>query len=141
MTDPLTLTVVSAGSAVVATLITIVLTPRLQHVYWTHQRRSEARVAAIRSINQLMAEFITNHIDATSKGQIHVPTIQFFQAFQVGAADVKALFPEDVFEVFKELEVMVGPHLGPKTKGNTVQDFIEARGRALQAMYKKAGLV
>jgi hypothetical protein len=140
MTDPITLAVVAAGGAAIGTLVTILLTPRLQHVFWTYQRQAEARVAAIRSVNELMAEFITGYIDAESKGQVFTPTTKFFQAFQVAAADIKALFPDASFRAFKEMEEMIGPNLGPKTKGNAVDDFIRARDRALKALYRQAGL-
>ena len=105
------------------------------------QRRAELRLEVIRVVDNLMAEFITKYIDAQAIGQNYTPSLQFFQSFQAAAADVKALFSDATFRVFKTMEEMIGPNLGPKHLQRTVNDFIQARDNALRALYKEAGLL
>jgi hypothetical protein len=45
-------TMIGIGSAV----LTMVLTPTLQHYFWTRQRYTERRFAAIEALNTLAAE-------------------------------------------------------------------------------------
>ena len=52
-------------------------------------------------------------------------------------AELKVLFSQRAFDRFKELEVMIGPNLGPTGKGN-VEAFITARDAALRALYSEA---
>ena len=132
----------SAGIAILATLLTIFLTPRLQHHFWKHQRREELRLAVINEVNKLAAEYIENHMEAEASGnQNFKPSIQWFQAFQAATAQVKALFSDATFEEFKKLEVMIGPNLGPSFRHRTVDDFIQARDTALRSFYKEVGVL
>ncbi len=75
---------IPAVSAVLATLLTIFLTPRLQHHFWKYQRRAELRLSVISEINKLLAEFITDHIEAMNCGQDFRPDKEFFWALQAG---------------------------------------------------------
>ena len=50
-THPLTISIVVALAAIVGSLLTIFLSPRLQHHFWKHQRRDELRLAAIGEFN------------------------------------------------------------------------------------------
>ena len=50
MSDPQLTTLISAVSAISATLITIFLTPKLQHYFWKHQRRAELRLDVINEV-------------------------------------------------------------------------------------------
>lgn len=52
---------------VASTLITLFLSPRLQHYFWSHQRMSELRLRVLERLNPLAAEFLDNHLkDQTS---------------------------------------------------------------------------
>ena len=132
----------SAGSAILATLLTIFLTPSLQHHFWKHRRREELRLAVINEVNKLAAEYIENYMEAEASGnQNFKPSIQWFQAFQAATAQVKALFSDATFKEFKKLEVMIGPNLGPSFLNRTVDDFIQARDTALRSFYKEVGVL
>ena len=48
MSDGLGVALISAGSAIFGSLLAIFLTPRLQHHFWTRQRRAELRRETIR---------------------------------------------------------------------------------------------
>lgn len=136
MSDPLTVASIAAGSAILSTLLTISLMPRLQHYFWTYQRMAELRLVTINEVNKLMAEFITNHIVANGN---YRPTPDYFRLLAAAAAQVKAQFLDTTFQFFKRIEVMI-PGLDPEKGKQTVEDFIEARDVALRALYKEAGL-
>jgi hypothetical protein len=138
-TDSLTIALVSAASSVVGALLTIWLTPRLQHHFWKYQRRDELRLAAINEFNRLAAEFLTGHISATAAGTNDTPADKWFTEFMAAGATIRALFSEAGFAAFKAVEVMIGsgpPGLGPR--GNkTVDDFVKARDAALRSLYSE----
>jgi len=117
---------------IISTLVTIFLTPRIQFYFWGRQRLSEIRLAAIAEINNLLADFLTNYINDSN----YHPADQFFASFMAASANIKALFSEKAFGVFKELEVMIGPNLGP-AKG-AVDVVVSARDAALRALYQEA---
>ena len=63
-TDPLVVAGISAGSAILASLLTIVLTPALQHYFWKRQRRDDLRFATASEVNRVASEFITRYLAA-----------------------------------------------------------------------------
>jgi hypothetical protein len=117
---------------VVSTLVTIFLTPRLQFYFWGKQHLGENRLDAIKDMNSLLADFLTQYI----KNQEQTPSDNFFKSFMAASANIEALFSKKTFKVFKELEVMIGPKLGP-AKG-AVDIVIEARDKALRTLYREA---
>jgi len=129
-------TVLSVVSAILATLLTIFLTPRLQHYFWKQERREELRLAAIKEFNTLIADYLTNQIANPGVR----PHDTFFQSFQVTTAEVKALFSENAWNAFKDVENMIGPGFGPG-EGRTVNDLVEARDRALRVLYAEIGIL
>jgi len=133
-TDPLTIALVSAGSSVMASLLTIWLTPRLQHYFWKRQRLDDLRLDAINEFNRLAAEFLFEY---SSAPQTYKPSAEWFKTFLALISNIKARFSEKAFSAFKTMEVLIGPGtpgLGPE--GNkTISDFVEARDAALRALY------
>jgi len=118
---------------VISTLLTLFLTPRIQHYFWGYQRMSELRLAAYKELNSLAAEFFNNYINNPE----YRPTEQFFKSLMVLTADIKVLFSQKAFDRFKEFEIMIGPNLGPAGKGS-FEAFIKARDAALRALYAEA---
>ncbi len=57
-------TVIAAAviTGVAATLLTIYLTPKVQHHFWKLQRLAELRFATVKEVNRLMAEYLAGHI-------------------------------------------------------------------------------
>ena len=139
MSDPMTVAFISAGSALLATLLTIFLTPRLQHHFWLYQRRAELRLSVINGVNKLLAEFITGYMEAENKDEKFRPVEAFLQALEIVAAQLKALFSNQAFEQYKKVEVMI-PGLTPGDK-RTIGDFIQARDAVLRVLYKEVGLL
>jgi len=52
MPDALATALIAAGSAIVGSLLTIFLTPRIQHVFWIRQQRAQLRLQAIAEFNR-----------------------------------------------------------------------------------------
>jgi hypothetical protein len=57
-THPLTIALVAVGSS----LLTIFLTPWLQHHFWKYQRRDELRLTAINDFNRLTNDFLARTV-------------------------------------------------------------------------------
>ncbi len=112
MSETLTAAIIGAIVGILATLLTIFLTPRLQHYFWKRQRLAELRFEAVDKINWLMADFITEYIAHEQDPTTWRPSPEFFKALQVATAQIRALFSDATRGVFKELEVMIGPRLG-----------------------------
>ena len=118
---------------IISTLLTLFLTPRIQHYFWGYQRMSELRLAAYKELNALAAEFLYNY----GINPDYRPAEQFFKSLMVLTADIKVLFSQIAFDKFKEFEIMIGPNLGPTGKG-AFEAFIRARDAALRALYAEA---
>lgn len=116
----------------ISTLVTLILTPRLQHYFWSYQRMSELRLVVFREVNALAAGFLNSYMDDPS---FH-PSAEFFRRLTVATADINVLFSQRAFASFKDLEVMIGPNLGPSGKGS-IEAFIEKRNRALRTLYEE----
>jgi hypothetical protein len=115
-----------------STLVTLFLTPRLQHYFWGYQRLSELRLSILREINDLTADFLNNYMNNSS----YQPLPSFFKTLTVLAANIRVLYSAQSFTHFKALEIMIGPNLGPS--GGSVEQFIEKRELLLKALYKEA---
>ena len=118
---------------VISTLLTLLLTPRIQHYFWGYQRLSEIRLDVLKEMNNLAAEFLNNYI----KDSQYRPTDQFFKALTITSANIKILYSDRAFKCFKEFEDMIGPNMGP-TGNSSIEAFIETRDAALRALYKEA---
>jgi hypothetical protein len=143
MADPASVTttsiLVSLATGAVGGVGGALLTASLTHFFWKRQRFEELRMAVIKEVNRLTAEFITAYINAQNHPQNWPPSNEFYQSFQAAAANVKALFSADTFAGFKATEIMIGPNLDPVHGHRGVHDFIEARDTALQALYREVG--
>ena len=92
----------------------------------------ELRLAALKEVNNLAAEFLFNYI----KDSNYHPIDQFFISWMITTTSIKALFSQTAIDRFMELDVMIGLGLGP-AKGST-EAFIKARDAALRALYDEA---
>lgn len=125
--------IIPALIGIISTLLTLFLTPRIQHYFWGYQRMSELRLAAYKQLNGLAAEFLCNY----GNNPQYRPTEQFFRSLMILSADIKVLFSQKAFDKFKEFEIMIGPNLGPTGKGS-FEAFIRARDAALRALCAEA---
>lgn len=125
--------IASALIGVASALTTIILTPRLQHYFWGYQRMSELRLSAFKDLNRLAAQFLYDY----NQDPKFRPTREFFNELTMISANIKILFSQTAFNLFKKFEEMIGPGLGPNGKG-TFQALIEKRDAALKALYDEA---
>src|SRR5713101_3500696 len=128
MPDPLMAGLIGAAGAVIGALLTILLTPKLQHYFWTLQRRAELRLSVINDSNRLFAEFIANF----------TPTWNPDRTFMAGlisiTSQVRDLFSPDSYQTFLQVESIISGDL----QRRTAAAFIVARDAALRALYKEA---
>ncbi len=54
--------IVGLASGIVGALLATFIAPRIQHYFWREQRLADLRFATIKSVNHLMAEYLTGHI-------------------------------------------------------------------------------
>ncbi len=138
MPDPLTTALIATGSS----LITILLTSKLQHLFWKYQKRAELRLTVINEFNRLTAEFITGHIAASAT---YTPSQQWFTAFSITEANIRALFSQEAFDAYKEVEILVGPGGQQRGLGSQgqygVHDFLDRKNAAMRQFYKELSLL
>ena len=138
MDNALTVVIVPALIGVLATLLTIFLSPALQQYFWMSKQREELRLKTVDEINALLSEYITKHIDAANRNERYDPPVAFFQSLRVAQVKLEVLFSADTFGAYKRAEVMIAHGgLGP---GGTIEGFITAHQAALRAMYAELGL-
>lgn len=124
-------------------LLAILLTPLLQHYFWSFQRLSELRFNATNEVNKLMAGYLTNCISESMKRHAYDPDKEFYQSLMVVEAQIQTLFSAKAYTAFKELEKMIGSHsteagfpqFGPSKM--TVDDCVRAKEIMLRALYKE----
>jgi hypothetical protein len=133
--------IIGLGSGVVSTLLTIILSPRLQHHFWTRQRSAELRVEVANKVNEEAGDFITGH------GMFEDYSLSFQQlaTMQVVEGQVKALFSDESVKSYMQMQRLIAAKagrsrgLGPEGK-STIDDFLMARDAALRDLYKEAGI-
>jgi hypothetical protein len=124
--------------SIVCTLLTILLTPRLQHYFWAYQRMSELRMNAYKELNELSAEFLINHINNAKLGTTYQPTDNFFKRLQALTLNIKVVFSEAAFKEFKKFEIMIGPNLGPNERNASTDAYISALESSLKKLQSEA---
>jgi hypothetical protein len=137
VTDPLTVVFFSTGSAILGSLLTIFLTPRLQHHFWRRQRRSEIRLTAVNELARVISEFEIKFLFDQGYAPNQNQDRDFLKSFRKSTNDVRNLFSDSAFETFKELEKMV---VGPTTD-RTYEKFYEKERKAMRALYGELGLL
>jgi hypothetical protein len=107
---------------------------KISNEMWQRERKCELQLKAIASVNAMTSEYIQRVIADPS----HRPSLEWFSSFSAADAVVKALFDEETYAIYKNLEKRIGPGLG-STAGSTfaVSEFIEARDAAVKVMYSR----
>jgi hypothetical protein len=96
---------------------------------------SELRLGVFKQVNDLAAEFLNNYLYLND--QEYRPSDDFFRVMLIATANVKILFSQRAVDRFKQVELMIGPNLGPTGRGS-VDAFVETRDAALRALYSEA---
>lgn len=132
--SPLVTIVASFFSAVIGTLLTIFLTPVLQHHLWRRQRRAEIKLAAIKEFNRLVTEFIA----ATTLNRDVVDHVAWFQQLNTVNGDIEVLFSSGSVRAVEAVNNMIVRGPGRVTLGGkTPDEFIAARDAALRTLYSE----
>jgi hypothetical protein len=130
--------IATAGlSALIGSLLAIFVTPWLQHHFWKCQRRAELKLKTIETVNTLTAQFIQQWIAANGLKQKYHPALDWYENWCAADAAVKALFKDETYKAFKNLEQRVDPELGTNIVNPiyNVDTFVQARDAAVKAMY------
>jgi hypothetical protein len=115
------------------TTVTKQIEATISNEMWRRERRAEFQLKAIESVSALTTDFLQRSI-ADPK---YRPDVGWFSSFGVADAAIKALFDEAAYKSFKELEVLIGPELGPESQSGIVAawKFAETRDAALKMLY------
>ncbi len=102
---------------------------RLSHLTYFDRKL----VLTMGSTSRLATEFITKYI-ATPDFR---PSDAFFQSLSEVTSKIKQLFSSQAFAVFKSMEEMIGPHLGPRRGQRGIHDFSDARDNLLKILHEE----
>src|SRR5215831_20005642 len=102
-TRPLTIALVAVSSS----LLTIFLTPRLQHHFWKRQRTDELRLGAINEYNRLMNSYITACVAETGSPP---PIGEWLRDVNTTSATIRELFSEDAYRTVTAISDKVKPY-------------------------------
>jgi hypothetical protein len=101
---------VGAVVGITSALLTILITPSLQHYFWTRQRHAERQLAVIDEVNTLSAEArgfllhpeLLHHAERIADRQL-----QLYNMLLKAHVNVKGLFSESVFNEFVSLDHVI----------------------------------
>ncbi len=138
-------TVIAAAviTGVAATLLTIYLTPKVQHHFWKLQRLAELRFATAKEVKRLLAEYLAGYISRdTEVDPSWKPSRVFFISLHAVMTDLRMFFSDKAWNAFKGVEVLLTATggLGHPGDRKTDQDFIDARDKAMRTFYEEIGL-
>ena len=144
---------VAAGSSV----LTIWLTPKLGHRFWKLQRKQEIRLDSIGALVALTSEFFQQWISENTKRFDRVreakaanadpqtlavatrltwnPSIDWYIRQHVVDSQLKALFTEPTYALYKQLEKRFNPELGGPEGRPDQSGFEKAYAAAYEHLY------
>jgi hypothetical protein len=131
-THPLTIALVAVGS----TLLTILLTPRLQHHFWKLQRRDELRLAAINEYNRLTNAYVAACLAQTDPGR---PVEEWLRDLNTARATIRVFFSADANRAAEGIDKMIKPYAWWQRpdKRKLLDEFAEMCHAALTALYSE----
>jgi hypothetical protein len=132
---------VGAVVGITSALLTILLTPSLQHYFWTRQRHAERQLAAIDEANNLAAEvqflLLSGEDIAPRAEKLSILLARI-------AANVNALFSKEGSEAFEVLNKAIGVATLQLSPGKTLAQrnelselLIKAQNHALKTLYQE----
>ena len=142
-TRPLTIALVAVGS----TLLTILLTPRLQHHFWKLQReeerrfwklqrRDELRLAAINEYNRLTNAYVAACLAQTDPGR---PVEEWLRNLNTARATIRVFFSADAYRAAEGIDKMIKPYAWWQRpdRRKLLDEFAEMCHAALTAPYSE----
>lgn len=129
---------ISAGSAVIGALLTIILAPRVQHDFWTRQQLAERRLAVADEINELTSSLLADVTEGLRTEQQFFPPVDFFRAWNVADNKFRVFFP-GAQRAYFEMEQMLTRDTGIQRL--EVDTFRLRQLVAMKAIYGEVGLL
>lgn|GEM_PF-6667507 len=119
--------------------------PHFEHRYWQAQRLFEARSAAAAELKRLYAVYLAGHIAKTTEQDPNWrPSREFWVAWHAMELDIEALFSGRTRAAVRGVEALMTANGGIGNPADrprkNEQDFIEAGGAAMRALYEEIGL-
>ena len=137
--DLLTVAIISAGSAIVGSLLTIFLTPRTQHYFWTRQKLAERRLAVADEINRLASELVTDVTEGLRTQETFFPSVEFFKSWTPVDRQFRVFFSGRTRGAYFAMENMMTRDTGIHRQ--EVDLFYPRQLEALTALYREVGLL
>jgi hypothetical protein len=127
---------VSGGSAILASLLTIILPPSMRHYFWKRQHLTELRVQATDEVNKLTSALVANVIAQEHRGASYAPFVEFWERWHACDRRIRVFFSPDVY---KRMEVLM--NAGTGINHGQIDAFIDTQTDALRALYQEAGVI
>jgi hypothetical protein len=89
---------------ILGTLLTIFVTPRLQHYFWKRQKREEIRLTMVTEVNRPAAEFKSDYLFRDRGEQTSERMLSFYPSWRSVAGQVKDLFSPATFQAFDRVQ-------------------------------------
>lgn len=137
--DSLTVAIISAGSAIIGSLLTIFLAPRLQHYFWTRQQLAQHRLAVADEINQLTSELAADVAESLRTQEAFSPTVAFFKSWTAVDRKFRVFFSDRTHAAYFPMENMMTRDTGIHRR--EVDLFYLRQLEALTALYREVGLL
>ena len=139
-------TVIAFFGAILGTLLTIFLTPRLQHRFWKYQRREELRLAAINEINRLIAEFSIHYLWGEIGPDPPNLSPAFFQSWEMVKPQIKVLFSDSTYQAFDRMRLTyltasLYSNQEVSERATRVEKLARTQEAALRALYREIGII
>jgi hypothetical protein len=139
---------ISAVVGIASALLTIVLTPTLQHHFWTRQRQAERQLAVIDEVGKLLGEYLyqcqEDYAAALAEQRVvgvdNLFGVRFFPALLAIDGQIRALFSEETVQVYLKIRSLIPIGTPKHTWQELYVEFSQRRTRALQALYKEVGI-
>ena len=135
MSDALTTAAVAVGSS----LLTIFVTPRVQHQFWAYQRRDELRLNAISEYTRHYNAYIAACL---IPDEPRPPLSTWLSSINIAGDTIRVLFSDDVYQAARKTSDMVTPYaaedaLTVAEKKKRADDFSDVFHEALTALYRE----
>jgi hypothetical protein len=128
------------------TLLTIFVTPRLQHYFWKRQKREEIRLTVVTEVNRLAAEFNSDYMFRDRGEQTSERMLSFYPSWISVAGQVKGLFSPPTYQAFDRVqEHIMTAHLFSaqelKSRIPRITEFDNLRNTTMKALYIEIGIL
>ena len=128
-------------SVLTGSLLTIMLTQRLQHYFWLTLRHAELCLADIEDCAKLIAEFAQHLPEILHSKNLTDEDRDLFLRWNKLSLEIHALFAKCTVDKFTELDRIIDTYSGhyPSEVFDN-QAFLQARFTAMITLYKEIGL-